>query len=680
MYIDVSITFLDMVSYVSGIFSIYCFGPLSEDTTFYFCCSFPDRYWEAERGPDSIPVAGRLKNHISFWRSIKAPSFVLSIIDQGYMLPFVTEPPPFLAKNNQSSFDHRDFVENSIEELLICNCVEELPTQPWCCNPLTVADSAGKLRLVLDLRHVNQYIFLQKFKYEDLYTLSELFAEGDYFFSFDLKSGYHHVSIHRTFVKYLGFQWCYRNGEVRNFMFVVLPFGLNIACYLFTKLLRPLIKKWRGAGIKSILYIDDGINGSTTLHQATKCAKIVRHDLHNAGLVVNDKKSNFVPSQTGKWLGMIIDTKSMTFTVPLEKVQNLKRKIEKLLRQKSVTAKQLASVAGSLSSMNLAVGPMVRMLTRSMYAQISTTNSWYSPFVLNTETHHELQFWYDNYNFHTGYSFKPRPVVAKIVFTDASSAGYGGFLLKHVGKAVVVGKFAEHERIMSSTFRELLAVKYVLQSITSSIEHTSIRIYVDNFASSRILSVGSSKPHLQQLALEIFKIALSNDIRILPQWVPRELNCVADYYSKINDTDDFSIDDISFHTLNKKYGPYTFDRFADNLNTKVKAFNSKYHCPNTKGVDAFTEHWGNDNNWICPPVSLIGAVFRHMKICKAKGTIVVPVWESAYFWPLLYPGGYHLANFVRDFTVISPYYTSRGGNKVFVGRPNFSTMALYCTF
>ena len=104
-----------------------------------------------------------------------------------------------------------------------------------------------------------------------------------------------------------------------------------------------------------------------------------------------------------------------------------------------------------------------------------------------------------------------------MMFTDASDHGYGGFLLRRIGKNVVVGKFDDQEREISSTARELLAVKYVLQSLHNSIAHTSIRVYVDNFASSRILAVGSSKPHLQKLAMEIFTIALSNDIRIMPQ-------------------------------------------------------------------------------------------------------------------------------------------------------------------
>ena len=70
-----------------------------------------------------------------------------------------------------------------------------------------------------------------KFKYEDLRTANLLFERGDYMFSFDLKSGYHHVDIADVHQKFLGIEWC---GVY--YVFTVLPFGLSTACYVFTKL------------------------------------------------------------------------------------------------------------------------------------------------------------------------------------------------------------------------------------------------------------------------------------------------------------------------------------------------------------------------------------------------------------------------------------------------------------
>ena len=77
------------------------------------------------------------------------------------------------------------------------------------------------------------------------------------------------------------------------------------------------------------------------------------------------------------------------------------------------------------------------------------------------------------------------------------------------------------------------------------------------------------------------------------------------------------------------------DRFASSYNTQLVRFNSRFASPGTKAVDAFTVDWHGENNWWCPSPSLVPRVIRHMEICKAHGTLVVPCWESAPFWPLL---------------------------------------------
>ena len=58
-------------------------------------------------------------------------------------------------------------------------------------NPLAVSVQAnGEKELILDLRHV----YKQKFNCENLHTIKNTFAKGFFVFSFDLKSGYHHVA------------------------------------------------------------------------------------------------------------------------------------------------------------------------------------------------------------------------------------------------------------------------------------------------------------------------------------------------------------------------------------------------------------------------------------------------------------------------------------------------------
>ena len=75
--------------------------------------------------------------------------------------------------------------------------------------------------------------------------------------------------------------------------------------------------------------------------------------------------------------------------------------------------------------------------------------------------------------------------------------------------------------------------------------------------------VGSAKPHLQAISITIFKLCLFHNIRLLATWVPRELIIIADHYSKLRDTDDWSIDNNYFRFINDRFGPFVIDRFAD---------------------------------------------------------------------------------------------------------------------
>ena len=642
------------------------------------------RDWEYSDKTDCINIKHSLKRHFCFWEKVLKPSsFVLNVVKHGYILPLTAVPPTFYAKNNRSSIRHKKFVEGAIGELEKGGLIKEVNAQPHCCNPLSVADK-GKLRLVLDLRHVNSYIADKTFRYEDLTTLAEILNKGDFFINFDLRSGYHHIDIHPDHQKYLGFRWEFERGGVeiiRFFVFTVMAFGLKPASYVFTKVLRPFTKYWRGMGIKVVIYIDDGISAKETESLAKEAGEIIAANLTEAGFYINWSKSDFRPKQEGRWLGTIVNTNKMRFSVPPEKVQKIKAEIDDILDENACTPKQLARIAGTLSSMHLAIGKIIRLFTRKMYSQIEARRSWWDYEAPEEGTSRELRFWSRNIEKFNGCSFKPRTETSKMVFTDASSTGYGGFYVSKLGQHICTGEFTSSEASASSTFRELLAVKLVLQSYGEELRGQNIQVNVDNQAATRILSVGSSKDHLQEVALDIFHHCLKNDIRLTPEWIPRESNRDADYFSRIQDSDSWGVDIQSFQYIQQMFGPFHVDRFADNKNKKLQDFNSKYYCPGSTHVNTFTTNWQKKNNWLCPPIKDIPATIRHLQFCKARGTLLIPCWTSAAWWPLIYPDGKQLATFIKGILVMDPYYESYSdSNTVFKGYQAFKTLALKIDF
>jgi len=153
-----------------------------------------------------------------------------------------------------------------------------------------------------------------------------MFQKGDYMFSFDLQSGYHHVDIYQPHTKFLGFQWLIK-GKPTYYIFTVLPFGLSTACYAFTKLLRPLVKYWRGNGLRALVYLDNGIVAVGGEEAATCASQQVRGDLIKAGLAKHSVKCVWETTLKLKWLGLDIDSGVGQISVPEDKLCSLKTQL-----------------------------------------------------------------------------------------------------------------------------------------------------------------------------------------------------------------------------------------------------------------------------------------------------------------------------------------------------------------
>ena len=206
----------------------------------------------------SSGVKGRLKENIVFWEQIKASSWVLRVIREGYALPFVETPEKRVHQNHRSAVKCEVFVKSEIK-LLQFGCIKEVSSDNvYIVSPLSVASNNGKNRLILDLRYLNGFLRVPRFQYEDLRTFRDIFRRGDWFFKFDYKSGYHHVDIYPEHWKYLAFCWGTGHSK-RYFVFTVLPFGLATAPFVFTKIQKALLKHWRAQGIRIFTYLDDGV-------------------------------------------------------------------------------------------------------------------------------------------------------------------------------------------------------------------------------------------------------------------------------------------------------------------------------------------------------------------------------------------------------------------------------------
>ena len=102
--------------------------------------------------------------------------------------------------------------------------------------------------------------------------------------------------------------------------------------------------------------------------------------------------------------------------------------------------------------------------------------------------------------------------------------------------------WSDFEKAQSSTFRELLAVSLSMKAFAESLKAQTVTWFTDNQNVVRIVNSGSKTPSLQELAMDIHRSCLLNAVNIDMQWIPRDLNSVADDISKFIDYDDYMHD------------------------------------------------------------------------------------------------------------------------------------------
>jgi hypothetical protein len=278
--------------HAAGSESLHLLHELTESAEYEGPAQKPSSFESSSKSQQSTTaepwLRNRLRQNIAFWRTFCTSTLILSILTVGYHLPLLNGPPPgpHFQKNHPSAFEFPEFVTEAVQQLVITGAAMEVPFRPFVVSPLGVVPKAmNKLRLILDLRFINSFLEVQKFKYESIREVSQLAKLGDYLFSADLKSGYHHVDVAPEFWQYLGFEW-----QGKYYVFCQLPFGLATACFVFTKLMKQLVAYWRKRGIRVIPYIDDFLFICSSAAEFSAVQSQVLQDFARAGFVLSHDK------------------------------------------------------------------------------------------------------------------------------------------------------------------------------------------------------------------------------------------------------------------------------------------------------------------------------------------------------------------------------------------------------
>jgi len=211
-------------------------------------------------------------------------------------------------------------VEEEIQSMLGKGAIKKVPSQKgeFLSSIFLVPKKDGGNRPVINLKNLNSFIPYQHFKMEGLHVLRDLIQEGDFMCKIDLKDAYFVVPIAPESKKFLRFLW----GQ-SLFEFQCLCFGLGPAPLVFTKLMKVPVGLLRRLNIRLIIFLDDILIIGTTQKEVLQHKETVVYLLQSLGFVINTRKSVVVPTQQIEFLGMMINSKEMTVSLPQGKVEKI---------------------------------------------------------------------------------------------------------------------------------------------------------------------------------------------------------------------------------------------------------------------------------------------------------------------------------------------------------------------
>ena len=530
-------------------------------------------------------------------------------------------PPPLRLFHQPSTPLLREFVS----QLLEAGAIQETNRIAFQGPLFSVPKKdSEKRRVILDLSTLNLHIVCPTFKMTTVAEVRSVLPQGAFTCSVDLTDAYWHVPVDPHFQPYLGFRL-----DNRKYKFLVMPFGLNIAPRVFTKLTRPIVQELRARGVCLVVYLDDWLVWAPSELLCRRHTKLLLKTLERRGFRVNQAKSRLNPAQVFEWLGVRWDTRSARIDLPEEKVISLSQDLLSFTNRDLISRREIERTLGRLQFASL-VDPIGKALLKNLNGFLKSLATRRGrdrkvPFPPQLKT--SLRRWLRPGTFQMSVPFRPPPISIRI-FSDASHQGWGA----HSSSGECVrGNWSVTMRTCHINILELVAIYLALRKLRVP-RGSHIALHCDNSTAVNCLNrQGSSRSRpINSWVISILVLLKRRDLHLTAFHIAGVQNVVADALSRTNPiATEWELDQKSFSWMTQQWGVPQVDLFATRANRKVPAFISPVPDHLAVGLDAFTVDWNRwDIIYLFPPTAMLLKVLPLLESFRGTALIVTPSWPS----------------------------------------------------
>ena len=589
------------------------------------------------------PVGGRLLKFSKAWAKISTDKWTLSVVRSGYVVPFRVRPPltkvaPLWLRKPPQSQEKVQLLQEEISSLLAKKAIELVssrhPTRGFFSRLFLVRKRSGDWRPVIDLSRLNRFVQIPRFKMETLEEVRLALRKNDWVTSLDLKDAYFHVPIHARSRRYLRFHFL-----GRTYQFRALCFGLATAPYVFTRLVKTVVRHCRRhMGMRLHTYLDDWLQPAQGEESAHFNIQRLLKCVLQLGFVPNWEKSDLVPSQNFVFLGARCDSRKALIGPSLDRISRLQKTIQTLLGQRYASARELHSLLGQMESMARLL-PQGRAHKRLLQWHIKERWSqqhqcWDDKLCLVPWFRPAVSQWLDT-NFMRSMVPLQAPDPDFHLYTDASLTGWGA----HLEDLSVSGLWSQRWIGQHINVLELQAVRLALEEFCPYIRDSCVLLATDNTTVSAYLNKeGGARSHtLCSLATKILSWCQEEGITLRARFLPGKLNVLADCLSRRNRivhtewTLHAGVLSQIFHFWDTPH----VDLFATRLNRRLPIFVSPVQDPLALAVDALAMSWEGMFAYAFPPSPILSKVLLKIQRENCLVILIAPCWEAQPWFPRL---------------------------------------------
>lgn len=493
-----------------------------------------------------------------------------------------------------------------------------------------VPKSDGTKRFVLNLKRLNNHIRCNHFKMENYRTACNLLAEGDYMCKLDLKDAYFLVPLCAKSRKYFRFIF-----HDILYEFTCLPFGLNVAPYVFTKLMKVPISTLRNDGYRSVIYLDDILIFGSNYASCAENVNKTMHLLTSLGFIINNNKSILTPATTCPFLGFVLDSQKMRLEIPEDKRSRVSSLLSQFTSRKSCSIRSFASLVGTLVSVcpALEYGWLyTKLMEYEKYVALLVSGyDFDAKMIVPSSIGKDLLWWKNNIMF--GSKTLRHLTYEHEIFSDASLKGWGAF---HNGDCAS-GSWKPLESCLHINELELLAAYFALRCFVAKLCGVRIIMRIDNTTAISYINKmgGTHSPRLSRIAKSIWQWCETRSITLYASYIPSKDNVEADTLSRTANLDtEWELSPLVFSEIVEKFGIPEIDLFASRSNAKLGRYVAWHKDPEAESMDAFSINWRSLYFYAFPPFAILLRTLRKLVTDRAVGIVVAPLWPSQPWFPM----------------------------------------------